>query len=120
MYERIELPQVSPHVTRVERYGGMCPCCQKTYEAPVPVGLEPGSPFGNSIASLVTYLRYSHAISYGRLSQLMSELYGLSLSEGAIANLLQRVQTPLETPVALASGSGPSTARLSVCPGCRR
>jgi transposase len=100
IYERIELPPVTPHVTRVERYSGMCPCCQKAYEAPVPVGLEPGSPFGSSIASLVTYLRYSHAISYGRLSQLMNELYGLRLSEGAIANLLQRVQTQLEAPVA--------------------
>jgi transposase len=99
IYERIELPQVTPHVTRVERYGGMCPCCQKAYQAPVAVGLEPGSPFGSSIASLVTYLRYSHAISYGRLRQLMSELYGLRLSEGAIANLLQRVQTQLEAPV---------------------
>ena len=81
IYERIELPQVTPDITRVERYGGMCPCCQKAYEAPVPVGLEPGSPFGNSIASWVTYLRYSHAISYQRLSQLMSDLWGLSLSE---------------------------------------
>ena len=99
IYERIELPQITPDITRVERYGGMCQCCQKTYEAPVPVGLEPGSPFGTSVASLVTYLRYSHAISYQRLSQLMRELYGLSLSEGAIANLLQRVQGQLETPV---------------------
>ena len=63
------------------------------------MGLEPGSPFGNSVASLVTYLRYSHAISYQRLSQLLHELYGLSLSEGAIANLLQRVQAQLEAPV---------------------
>jgi transposase len=47
----------------------------------------------------VAYLRYSHAISYQRLSQLMRELYGLSLSEGAIANLLQRVQVQLATPV---------------------
>lgn len=99
IYERIELARVTPHITRVERYGGMCPCCQQRYEAPVPVGLEPGSPFGTSVASLVTYLRYSHAISYQRLSQLMSELYGLSLSEGALANLLQRVQGQLETPV---------------------
>lgn len=99
IYERIELPQVTPDITRVERYGGMCPCCQKAYEAPVPVGLEPGSPFGNSIASWVTYLRYSHAISYQRLSQLMSDLWGLSLSEGAIANLLQRVRGQLESPV---------------------
>ena len=100
IYERIELPQITPHITRVERYGGVCHCCQQAYEAPVPVGLEPGSPFGTSVASLVTYLRYSHAISYQRLSQLMRELYGLRLSEGAIANLLQRVRVQLETPVA--------------------
>jgi transposase len=66
VYERIELPQVQPQVTRVERYGGQCPCCQQSYEAPVPVGLEPGSPFGQSIASVVTYLRYGHAVSYNR------------------------------------------------------
>jgi transposase len=98
--ERIEFPPIPPHITRVERYGGMCACCPKAYEAPVPVGLEPGSPFGTSIASLVTYLRSSHAISYQRLSQLMSELYGLKLCEGAIANLLQGVKAQLETPVA--------------------
>lgn len=100
IYERIELPQLTPNITRVERYGGVCPGCQQTYEAPVPVGLEPGSPFGNSVASLVTYLRYRHAISYQRLSQLMSDLCGLSLSEGAIANLLKRVQAQLQSPVA--------------------
>jgi len=100
IYERIELPPLTPHITRVERYGGTCQGCQQAYEAPVPVGLAPGSTFGSSVASLVTYLRYSHAISYQRLSQLMRELYGLSLSQGAIANLLQRVQEQLETPVA--------------------
>lgn len=77
IYERIELPQVKPQVTRVERYGGHCPCCQQRYEAPVPVGLEPGSPSGNSIAGVVSYLRYSHAIGYQRLSRLMAELYGV-------------------------------------------
>lgn len=100
IYERIELPPITPHITRVERDGGVCQGCQQAYESPVPVGLEPGSPFGTSVASRVTYLRYSHAISSQRLSQLMSELYGLSLSQGAIANLLQRVQVQLEAPVA--------------------
>ena len=49
---------------------------------------------------MVTYLRYSHAVSYQRLSQLMGELYGLTISEGAIANLLQRVQERLASPIA--------------------
>lgn len=99
IYERIELPPVKPYVTQVHRYGGTCECCQTHYESPVPVGLEPGSPFGMSVAIRVTYLRYSHAVSYQRLSQLMAEMYGLSISEGAIANLLQRVKTMLEAPV---------------------
>ncbi|MGB3515828.1 MAG: IS66 family transposase [Elainellaceae cyanobacterium] len=100
VYERIELPQVRTQVTRVEHYSGQCPCCQQRYEAPIPVGLEPGSPFGQSIASLVTYLRYHHAVSYQRLSQLMAGLYGVTISEEAITNLLQRVQTQLAAPVA--------------------
>jgi transposase len=99
IYERIDLPLVKPHITRVERYGGTCPTCQQHYESPVPVGLEPGSPFGPQIAALVTYLRYHHAVSYQRLSQLMAEVYGLTISEGAIANLLRRVHSHLSSAV---------------------
>jgi transposase len=100
IYERIDLPPVKPHITRVERYGGTCPSCQQSYESPVPVGLEPGSPFGPQIASLLTYLRYHHAVSYQRLKQLMSEVFGVAISEGAIANVLRRVQGQLSVPVA--------------------
>lgn len=100
IYERIELPVVKAIVTRVERHGGRCKCCQQSYEAPVPVGLEPGSPFGDSVAIMVSYLRYSQGISYQRLSRLMGEMYGLKISEGAIANLLKRVKKKLKLPVA--------------------
>ncbi|HEY9814750.1 MAG TPA: IS66 family transposase [Candidatus Obscuribacterales bacterium] len=99
IYERIDVPPVKPHITRVERYGGTCPQCHTSYDSPVLNGLEPGSPFGPRIASLVTLLRYQHAVSYQRLWQLMAELYGLTISEGAIANLLRRVQRQLDAPV---------------------
>lgn len=99
-YDKVELPPVRPVVTRVEQYGGECARCGEAYTAPVPVGLEPGSPFGESVQSVATYLRYSHAISYQRLSQLFREVFGLEISEGAVANLLQRVQKRLEDPVA--------------------
>ena len=122
IYERIELPPVNPYVTQVQRYGGTCGCCQKRYESPVPVGLEPGSPFGMSVASVVTYLRYSHAVSYQRLNQVMAEVYGLGISEEGIANLLHRVQIVLEAPVttivehlrrARLIGSDETSARVS-------
>src|SRR5919199_1564063 len=48
-YDKVELPPVRPVVTRVERYLGRCPCCGGGAPAPVPGGVEQGSPFGGSI-----------------------------------------------------------------------
>jgi transposase len=96
IYEKIELPPVAPLVTRVEQYGGRCPHCGQSYRAPVPVGMEHGTPFGASIQSLATYLRYTHAISYERLAALLAQAFQLPISEGGLANLFQRVQTRLD------------------------
>lgn len=34
VYEKIELPPIRPIITRIERYGGQCACCQAEYVAP--------------------------------------------------------------------------------------
>jgi transposase len=95
VYERIELPPVKPDVTQVRLFGGRCACCGERVTAEAPPGLEPGSPFGQSIAALVVYLHYAHAISMERLVTLMDELFSLSISEGAISNILARAREPL-------------------------
>ena len=95
VYERIELPPVTPDVTQVRLFGGRCACCGERVTAEAPPGLEQGSPFGQSIAALVVYLHYAHAIGMERLSMLMGELFSLSISEGAISNILARARTPL-------------------------
>jgi transposase len=87
-YDRIEIPEIAPDVTRVVLYGGICPCCQKRFKAKAPEGLEPGSPFGENLRALLIYLRTAHAISFERLAQLAKDLFGLSISEGALANIL--------------------------------
>jgi transposase len=96
VYDKIELSPIQPMVTRVEQYAGQCPHCRQSYVAPVPVGMEPGTPFGASIQSLATYLRYTHAISYARLSAFFAQVYEISISEGALANLFKRVKTRLD------------------------
>ena len=98
-YDKIEIPPIAPIVTRVERYGCDCPQCGAAQLGAVPIGMEPGSPFGNRIAALVTTMRYSHGISYGRMQQMLCDVFGLEMSEGAIANLLLRVKGQLQTEV---------------------
>jgi transposase len=94
-YDHIDLPVIRPIVTRVNRHRGVCPCCHKAVAAPAPEGLEPGSPFGPGIAALVLHLHITQAVGFERLSRLMAEVFGLSISEGAIANMLARAQAPL-------------------------
>jgi transposase len=87
-YDRIEIPEIRPDVTRVVLHGGICPCCAKRFKAAPPQGLEPGSPFGPNLRAFAIYLRTSHAISLERLARLMSDLLGLEISEGALVNIL--------------------------------
>ncbi len=95
VYERIELPLIKPDVTQVRLFGGRCACCGDRVSAAAPTGLAPGSPFGQSIAALVVYLHYAHAIGMERLATLMDEIFSLSISEGAISNMLARSREPL-------------------------
>ena len=88
-YDRIEIPEITPNVTRVVLHGGVCPCCAGRFKATAPAGLEPGSPFGPNLRAFVLYLRFGQAIPFERLARLMRDLFGLEISEGALANLLQ-------------------------------
>jgi len=58
----VDLPKVAPVVTRVERYAGHCRCCGGTTLAPLPEGLEPGTPFSHTIVMLAMYLRFVHHV----------------------------------------------------------
>ncbi len=99
-YDKIDLPQVAPVVTRVERYAARCECCGATTLAPVPEGLEPGTPFSVGIVALAMYLRFVHAISYRRLSRLLGELFGLGISEGALDAAFRRGKPHVDADVA--------------------
>jgi transposase len=88
VYDRIEIPEIKPDVTRVTLHGGTCPCCAKRFKAAPPAGLEPGSPFGANLRAFAIYLRFTQAISFERLARLFSDLLGLEISEGALVNML--------------------------------
>src|SRR5918998_1127880 len=89
-FDKVDLPKVTPMVTRVERYAGLCRGCGATTLAPLPEGLEPGTPFSRDVVALAMYLRFVHAVGYRRLSRLLLELFGLAISEGALDAAFRR------------------------------
>ncbi|MGB6709924.1 MAG: transposase, partial [Methylocella sp.] len=88
-YDRVEIKDIKPDVTRVTLHGGTCPCCGKRFKAAPPSGMEPGSPFGENLRALVIYLRFTQGIAFERLARLLSDILGLEISEGALVNMLE-------------------------------
>ena len=109
-YDHIDLPPIRPVVTGINRHRGVCPCCRKRVAAPAPEGFQPGSPFGPGLCALIIHLHVTQAIGFKRLVCLLSEVFGLTLSEGAIANILARAEAPLlaaAAPIAAAVRESP-------------
>ena len=94
-YDHIELPPIRPVITRIHRHRGVCPRCRRGFSAPPPAGMSPGSPFGPDLTALILHLHVTQAIGFERLGRLLDEVFGIRLSEGAIANMLARAGTPL-------------------------
>ena len=95
-YDKIEIPPIQAKVTRVRLYACTCKTCGSTQKAPAPQGFEEGSPFGKSVESLITYMRYGHHVGYKRLSEMFDHVFGLKISQGAIANIFKRLNTQLD------------------------
>lgn len=95
-YDHIELPPIRPVVTRVELFGGRCGGCGRRYRAAPPEGMAPGTPFGPGIRALLLYLHHSHHVGFERLSRMVRDLFGVAISEGAIANAFGRMQGGLD------------------------
>src|SRR5271170_6956835 len=100
-YDRIEIPKIEPDVTQVSLYGGVCPGCAKRFKAEPPEGLEPGSPFGPNLRAFVIYLRSVQNIPLARLSDVLKDLFGLDISEGALVNILGDSREPFAAQTSL-------------------
>src|SRR5438445_3836987 len=94
-YDHIELPPIRPVITRIHRHRGVCPSCRRGFSAPAPEGMGSGSPFGPNLVALILHLPVTPAIGFERLVRLLDEVFGVRISEGAIANMLARAGTPL-------------------------
>jgi transposase len=91
IHEQIDLPEITPHVTQHWRLAVRCPACGKRAAAAVPDAAK-GTPFGPRLHAVATYLKTFQALSYERLQAALADLFGLTLSQGGLMNLLQRAQ----------------------------
>jgi len=90
-HDRIDLPVIKPVVERHRRLAVQCPACGTRVVAAVPE-VARGTPFGPRVHAAATYLKTFQALSYERLQGTFLDLFGLSISQGGLMNMLRRAQ----------------------------
>ena len=88
-FDSVDLPPVVPIVTRHQRLSCTCPGCGARVKAAAPAA---GSPFGPNIEALALYLKHIQHVSYQRLQAMFADVFGLTISQGALGNMFRRAQ----------------------------
>ena len=94
-YDEIEIPPVRPFVRRHRRFAIRCTCCGGATKADAPAVAQE-TPFGPRIHALAIYLKSLQALSYERLQRLFDDLFGLTVSQGALMNMFARAAPAFE------------------------
>ena len=94
-WDHVDLPPIKPVTTRINLFRTTCPCCKARITAQAPTDMPEGSPFGPGIQAAVAYLHGCQMVSFKRLTELCEGLFGLTISQGAISNMLARMGKPL-------------------------
>lgn len=91
-HETVELPEIHPVIERHRRLSVRCPSCGAVVTAAVPDAMR-ATPFGPRLHAVATYLKTFQALSYERLEGAFADLFGLTISQGGLMNMLRRSQT---------------------------
>lgn len=88
-HDSVDLPPILPVITRHQCLACACPGCGARVKAAAPAS---GSPFGPNIQALALYLKHVQHVSYQRLQAMFADVFGLTISQGALGNMFRRAQ----------------------------
>jgi transposase len=94
--QQVEIPPLSPTIVEVLCFRCFCPTCGQANTAPYPEGFDPNQTFGPRLQMTLAYLHHHHHVACERLRSLLADLFGLSISRGAVVNVLARVHEALQ------------------------
>jgi len=96
--QEADIPPVIPTVTEYQQEEVICPCCQHRNKGEFPEGINGSFQIGENLKSFVVYLNVAHHLPFERLTNLLSDMLRVRISEGTVDNVLDDAEvagTPL-------------------------
>jgi transposase len=94
-----EIPRVHVEVTEHQAEIKRCPACGGQSRGQFPPGVKRTVQYGANLRSYVIYLKDYALLPYGRLGQMMQDLFGIPLSSGTLAAVEQECAQGLKDAV---------------------
>jgi transposase len=95
-----DLPQVQLMVREHQVEEVCCSVCQQVSRGSFPAGVEAPVQYGPNLRALSVYLHEYQLVPLARVSELLADLYGCTVSEGTLLTWVQQVAQQLEPTVA--------------------
>ena len=93
-FDHTDLPTIKPITTRINLFRTTCPCGKDRVTATAPADMPERSPQGCGITAAVAYLHGGQMVGFKRLTEVREGLFGLTISQGSISNMLARIGKP--------------------------
>lgn len=92
----IEIPPIVPIYEEYRQYSCHCPNCHGEQISAFPLGINAPIQYGSSVEAYICYLSVYQYIPFARLQNLFKQTFSLPLSQGTIANILERAAVKCE------------------------
>ena len=86
----IDIPEIKLHVTEHQVFKRVCPCGHVT-TSPFPAVANAPVSYGNNIESLIGYFHTRQYIPFKRMQEFFNDVFHVSISEGGIHYLLNKL-----------------------------
>ncbi len=91
-----DIPEINIEVTEHQAEIKECPDCGKLHTADFPVEVKQKAQYGNRIKALAIHLKSYGFMSYERLGETLSDLTGISISQGTLVNWINESASKIE------------------------
>jgi transposase len=109
-HQRLELPEIKPHVTEYDRYHGTCSRCGKHFRGSLPEGIGEEM-LGPRASAVVAILSGKYHASKREIEEIMADFFGMEICLGTVCNTERRVSEALAPAVEEAKESAKDEER---------
>ena len=90
--QMIDIPLLVSELTAYIVTEKLCKCCGKKLRGRFPKGVNAPIFYGPNIQSMVAYLSEAQYVPVKRLTELMNDFFGISMSMGTVCNIIEKIK----------------------------